>query len=157
MFFKNLSQTKKLFFIFETFILFLIIITIFLMKNLFDTNILIKEKDINKLKYIQILLFILFAINYLANIISKYEMSGFKGNKFYANCCLIPGFLLGSYNLYDLFHIVYSEMIIQLFSLSINVFIAIDFFIYYNIYSKYNKRNKKKIYLKEGYGEYNLV
>ena len=52
MFFKNLSQTKKLFFIFETFILFLIIITIFLMKNLFDTNILIKEKDINKLKYI---------------------------------------------------------------------------------------------------------
>ena len=93
MFFKNLSQTKKLFFVFETFILFLIIITIFLMKNLFDTNILIKEKDINKLKYIQILLFILFAINYLANIISKYEMSGFKGNKFYANCCLIPGFL----------------------------------------------------------------
>ena len=157
MFFKNLSQTKKLFFIFETFILFLIIITIFLMKNLFDTNILIKEKDINKLKYIQILLFILFAINYLANIISKYEMSGFKGNKFYANCCLISGFLLGSYNLYELFHIVYSEMIIQLFSLSINVFIAIDFFIDYNIYSKYNKRNKKKIYLKEGYGEYNLV
>ena len=42
---------------------------------------------------IVILLFILFAINYLANIISKYEMSGFKGNKFYANCCLIPGFL----------------------------------------------------------------
>ena len=81
----------------------------------------------------------------------------FKGNKFYANCCLIPGFLLGSYNLNELFHIVYSEMILQLFSLSINVFIAIDFFIDYNIYSKYNKRNKKKIYLKEGYGEYNLV
>jgi hypothetical protein len=157
MFFKNLSQTKKLFFVFETFILFLIIITIFLMKNLFDTNILIKEKDINKLKYIQILLFILFAINYLANIISKYEMSGFKGNKFYANCCLIPGFLIGSYNLYKLFHIAYSEMLTQLLTLSINVFIAVDFFIDYNIYSKYNKRNKKKIYLKEGYGEYNLV
>ena len=157
MFFKKLSQTKRLFFIFETFILFLIIITIFKMENLYNTNILAKEKDINKLKYIQILLFILFAINYLANIISKYEMSGFKGNKFYANCCLIPGFLIGSYNLYKLFHIAYSEMLTQLLTLSINVFIAVDFFIDYNIYSKYSKIKKKGIHLTKGYNEYNLI
>ena len=54
MFFKKLSQTKKLFFIFETFILFLIIITIFKMNNLYYTYIMIKEKDFNKLKYSQI-------------------------------------------------------------------------------------------------------
>ena len=157
MFFKKLSQTKKLFFIFETFILFLIIITIFKMNNLYYTYIMIKEKDFNKLKYSQIFLFILFGINYLANIMSKYEMSGFNGKKFYANCGLILGFLFGSYILYVLFHINLSEMLVQLLTLSINVFIAIDFFVDYNIYSKYNKINKKRIHLKKGYDEYNLI
>ena len=67
MFFNHLSQTKKLFFIFESFILFLIIITIFQMQNIYDNSILVKESDISKTKNLQIILLILFAINYIAN------------------------------------------------------------------------------------------
>ena len=72
MFFNHLSQTKKLFFIFESFILLLIIITIFQMQNIYDNSILVKESDISKTKNLQIILLILFAINYIANAKSKY-------------------------------------------------------------------------------------
>ena len=79
MFYNKLSLTKKLFFIFESFILLLIVITIFQLQNLYDTNILVKEQEINKVKNLQITLLFLFVVNYLSNIISKYEMAGFKG------------------------------------------------------------------------------
>ena len=88
MFFNHLSQTKKLFLIFESFILFLIIITIFQMQNIYDNSILVKESDINKTKNLQIILLILFGINYIANAMSKNEMTGFRGNKFYYNYVL---------------------------------------------------------------------
>ena len=88
MFFNHLSQTKKLLFIFESFILFLIIITIFKMQNIYDKSILVKESDISKTKNLQIILLILFGINYITNAMSKYEMTGFRGNKFYYNYVL---------------------------------------------------------------------
>ena len=129
MFFNHLSQTKKLFFIFESFILFLIIITIFQMQNIYDNSILVKESDINKTKNLQIILLILFGINYIANAMSKYEMTGFRGNKFYYNGTLIQGLFIEMYNLYELFHMTLSEMTIALLSLSILVFIVVDFLI----------------------------
>ena len=44
-------------------------------------------------------------------------MSGFNGIKFYANCCLILGFLFGSYNLYELFQFNLAEMSVKLLTL----------------------------------------
>ena len=64
------------------------------MQNIYDNSILVKESDINKTKNLQIILLILFGINYIANAMSKYEMTGFRGNKFYYNCTLIPGFFI---------------------------------------------------------------
>ena len=52
MFLKNLNQTKKLFLIFESFTLFLIIITIFQMQQIYDNSILVKENDINRTKHL---------------------------------------------------------------------------------------------------------
>ena len=150
MFFNHLSQTKKLFFIFESFILFLIIITIFQMQNLYDTNILVKEADINKTKNLQIILLILFGTNYIANAKSKYEMTGFQGNKFYYNCTLIPGIFIEIFNLYELFKMTISEMSVSLLTLSILVFMIVDFLINYKMYKKFSKNNKKRIYIKEG-------
>ena len=83
MFFNRLSQTKKLFFIFETFILILIIISIFLMQNIYDTLILVKEDDINKVKNLQIILLILFGGNNIGNVMSKYDtLLGFNSTRF---------------------------------------------------------------------------
>ena len=142
MFFNHLSQTKKLFFIFESFILFLIIITIFQMQNIYDNSILVKESDISKTKNLQIILLILFGINYIANAMSKYEMTGFRGNK---------------YNLYELFHMTLSEMTVALLSLSILVFMVVDFLIDFNMYKRFSKNVKKRIYIIEGQESVNLV
>ena len=157
MFFNHLSQTKKLFLIFESFILFLIIITIFQMQNIYDNSILVKESDINKTKNLQIILLILFGINYIANAMSKYEMTGFRGNKFYYNCTLIPGFFIEMYNLYELFHMTLSEMTVALLSLSILVFMVVDFLIDFNMYKRFSKNIKKRIYITEGQEIINLV
>lgn len=157
MFLKNLNQTKKLFLIFESFTLFLIIITIFQMQQIYDNSILVKEDDINRTKHLQILLLILFIANYIANVKSKYEMSGFNGNKFYANCLLLPGMLIESYVLYELFNMTLSEMTIALLTLSIIVFMTVDFLIDFNIYQKFNKNHKKRIIIKEGQEGINLV
>ena len=46
---------------------------------------------------------------------SKYEMTGFRGNKFYYNCTLIPGFFIEMYNLYELFHMTVSEMLLHFY------------------------------------------
>lgn len=146
MFYNKLSLTKKLFFIFESFILLLIVITIFQLQNLYDTNILVKEQEINKVKNLQIILLFLFVVNYLSNIISKYEMAGFKGNKFYANCLLFPGFLIECFNLSEVFQMTISEMAIPLLILSILFFIGVDFSIEVNIYKIYSKNIKKHLF-----------
>jgi len=149
MFFNRLSQTKKLYFIFETFIIALTIITIFLMQNIYDTSILVKEDDINRVKHLQILLLILFIGNYIANASSKYEMSGFNGNKFYGNCLIIPGFLIECYNLSEIFQMNMSDIPLPILTLSILVFLAVDFTIEVNIYKKFHKNKKKKIIINE--------
>ena len=153
MFFNRLSQTKKLFFIFETFILILIIISIFLMQNIYDTLILVKEDDINKVKILQIILLILFGGNNIGNVMSKYEMSGFNGNKFYANCLIIPGFLIECYNLSEIFQMNMSDIPLPILSLSILTFLAVDFAIEVNIYKKFHKNKKKKIIINEAQEE----
>ncbi len=157
MFFNKLSLTKKLFFIFESFILLLIVITIFQLQNLYDTNILVKEKEINKVKYLQIILLFLFVVNYLANIISKYEMAGFNGNKFYTNCLLFPGFLIECFNLSEVFQMTISEIGIPLLILSILLFIGVDFSIEVNIYKIYSKNIRKHIFKYETPDTINLI
>ncbi len=153
MFLKNLNQTKKLFLIFESFTLFLIIITIFQMQQIYDNSILVKEDDINRTKHLQILLLVLFIANYIANVKSKYEMSGFNGNKFYANCLLIPGFLIECYNLSEIFQMNMSDIPLPILSLSILTFLAVDFAIEVNIYKKFHKNKKKKIIINEAQEE----
>jgi len=87
---------------------------------------------------------------------SKYEMTGFGGNKFYFNCALIPGFFIEIFNLYRIFIMLLSEMTLSLLSLSILVFMTVDFLIDYNMYKRFSKNNKKRIYITEGQ-EINLV
>ncbi len=157
MFFNHLSQTKKLFFIFESFILVLIIITIFQMQSLYDNSILVKESDISQTKSLQIIFLILFGINYIANAMSKYEMTGFRGNKFYYNCTLIPGFFIELYIVYELFHMNITEMCVRILTLSIIVFMVVDFLIDFNMYKRFSKNIKKRIYLTEGQEIINLV
>ena len=153
MFFNKLSQTKKLYFIFEAFIISLLFITIYLMQHIYDTSILVKEDDINRVKHLQILLLILFGGNFLGNSMSKYEMSGFNGNKFYANCLLIPGFLIECYNISEIFQMNMSEIYLPILVLSILVFISVDFAIEVNIYKKFHKNKKKKIIINEAQEE----
>ena len=127
------------------------------MQGVYETSILVKEKEINKIKYLQILLLIFFVGNYYANIKSKYEMSGFNGNKFYGNCLLMPGFLIEVYNLSQLFQMNIYEMTIRILPLSILIFIAVDFSIEVNIYKKYSKNCKKRIFIQEGQTEIELI
>ena len=112
------------------------------MQNIYDNSILVKESDISKTKNLQIILLILFGINYIANAMSKYEMTGFRGNK---------------YNLYELFHMTLSEMTVALLSLSILVFMVVDFLIDFNMYKRFSKNVKKRIYIIEGQESVNLV
>lgn len=127
------------------------------MQNIYHNSILVKEEDINKVKYLQIVLLLLFSGNYLANIFSIYEMSGFNGKKFYGNCFLCPGFLIECFNLSEIWQMTISEMNIALFTLSILIFIGVDFSIEVNIYKKFSKNFKKKIFINEINEGMNLV
>jgi len=61
------------------------------------------------------------------------------------------------YNLYELFHMTLSEMTVALLSLSILVFMIVDFLIDFNMYKRFSKNIKKRIYVTEGQESINLV
>ena len=50
-----------------------------------------------------------------------------------------------------------SEMTVALLSLSILVFMIVDFLIDYNMYKRFSKNIKKRIYITEGQESINLV
>ena len=51
------------------------------------------------------------------------------------------------YNLYELFHMTLSEMTVVLLSLSILVFMIVDFLIDFNMYKRFSKNIKKEFML----------